>query len=73
MEVAKRAYRQEKREGRVADRVRVEREETQRRSQQRMARLNKVGSMRRKPPEQNEFQQRAALAVAGLPTSFTSR
>ena len=73
MVVAKRLYAQEKREGRVVDRNRVEREDAQARSTERMAALNRVGSMRRKPPQLNEFQQRAALAAAGIPTSFTSR
>ena len=73
MVVAKRLYAQEKREGRAADRNRVDREETQARSTERMAALNRVGSMRRKPPAPNEFEERAALVAAGLPTSFTSR
>ena len=73
MLVAKRLYAQEKQEGRTADRTRADREETQARSDERMAALNRVGSMRRKPPPPNEFEQRAALASAGLPTSFTSR
>ena len=73
MVVAKRLYAQEKREGRAADRNQAEREEAQARSTERMAALNRVGSMRRKPPQLNEFQQRAALVAAGLPTSFTSR
>jgi hypothetical protein len=73
MVVAQRLYAQEKREGRAADRNQAEREETQARSTQRMTALNRVGSMRRKPPAPNEFEERAALASAGLPTSFTSR
>ena len=73
MAVAKRLYAQEKREGRVADRTRSESEATQARSRKRMTIAKRAGSMRRKPAEANEFQQRAALASAGLPTSFTSR
>jgi hypothetical protein len=73
MAVAKRLYAQEKREGSAADRTRADREETQARSTQRMTALNRVGSMRRKPPVPNEFEERAALASAGLPTSFTAR
>jgi hypothetical protein len=73
MVVAKRLYAQEKREGRAADRNQADSEETQARSTQRMAALNRVGSMRRRPPPPNEFEERAALASAGLPTSFTSR
>jgi hypothetical protein len=73
MAVAKRLYAQEKREGSAADRTRADREETQARSTQRMTALNRVGSMRRKPPAPNEFEERAALASAGLPTSFTAR
>jgi hypothetical protein len=73
MLVAKRLYAQEKREGTAADRTRADREETQVRSKEQRATLNRAGSMRRKPPAPNEFEERAALASAGLPTSFTSR
>jgi hypothetical protein len=73
MLVAKRLYAQEKREGSVVDRTRADREETQVRSKEQRATLNRAGSMRRRPPAPNEFQERAALASAGLPTSFTSR
>ena len=73
MVVAKRLYAQEKREGRAADLNRADQEEAQARATERMAALNRVGSMRRKPPAPNEFEERAALAAAGLPTSFTSR
>ena len=73
MVVAKRLYAQEKREGRAVDRNRADTEETQARSTQRMRALDRVGSMRRKPPARNEFEERAALASAGLPTSFTAR
>ena len=73
MLVAKRLYAQEKREGSAADRTRADREETQVRSKEQRATLSRAGSMRRKPPAPNEFQERAALASAGLPTSFTSR
>jgi hypothetical protein len=73
MLVAKRLYAQEKREGSVVDRTRADREETQVRSKEQRATLNRAGSMRRKPPAPNEFEERAALASAGLPTSFTSR
>jgi hypothetical protein len=73
MVVAKRLYAQEKREGSVVDRTRADREETQVRSKEQRATLNRAGSMRRRPPAPNEFQERAALASAGLPTSFTSR
>eukprot|EP01047_Picozoa_sp_COSAG01_P042904 COSAG01_NODE_3775_length_5710_cov_6.461059_1_plen_144_part_10 len=54
MVVAKRLYAQEKREGRAADRNQADREETQARSTQRMTALNRVGSMRRRPPPPNE-------------------
>ena len=73
MLVAKRLYAQEKREGSAVDRTRADREETQVRSKEQRATLSRAGSMRRKPPAPNEFQERAALASAGLPTSFTSR
>jgi hypothetical protein len=73
MLVAKRLYAQEKREGSAADRTRADREETQVRSKEQRATLNRAGSMRRRPPPPNEFEERAALASAGLPTSFTSR
>jgi hypothetical protein len=73
MVVAKRLYAQEKREGSAVDRTRADREETQVRSKEQRATLSRAGSMRRKPPAPNEFQERAALASAGLPTSFTSR
>jgi hypothetical protein len=73
MVVARRLYAQEKREGRAADRTRADREETEVRSKDQRAALNRAGSMRRRPPPPNEFQQRAALASSGLPTSFTSR
>jgi hypothetical protein len=73
MLVAKRLYAQEKREGSAVDRTRADREETQVRSKEQRATLNRAGSMRRKPPAPNEFEERAALASAGLPTSFTSR
>eukprot|EP01049_Picozoa_sp_SAG25_P005849 SAG25_NODE_414_length_8276_cov_29.934939_9_plen_216_part_01 len=61
MLVAKRLYAQEKREGSAADRTRADREETQVRSKEERATLSRAGSMRRKPPAPNEFQQRAAL------------
>jgi hypothetical protein len=73
MLVAKRLYAQEKREGSAVDRTRADREETQVRSKEQRATLNRAGSMRRRPPPPNEFEERAALASAGLPTSFTSR
>jgi hypothetical protein len=73
MLVAKRLYAQEKREGSVVDRTRADREETQVRSKEQRATLNRAGSMRRKPPAPNEFEERATLASRGLPTSFTSR
>eukprot|EP01047_Picozoa_sp_COSAG01_P078073 COSAG01_NODE_14288_length_1472_cov_2.316096_1_plen_125_part_00 len=63
----------EKREGSAADCTRADREETQVRSKEQRATLSRAGSMRRKPPAPNEFQERAALASAGLSTSFTSR
>jgi hypothetical protein len=71
--VAKRLYAQEKREGSAVDRTRADREETQARSKEQRATLNRAGSMRRRPPAPNAFQERAAMASAGLPTSFTSR
>jgi hypothetical protein len=46
------------------DRTLADREETQARSKERMAALNRVRSMRRKAPPANEFQQGAALYVA---------
>jgi hypothetical protein len=58
MVVAKRLYAQEKREGRAADRTRADREETQVRSKEQRATLNRAGSMLRRS---NEFEQRAAL------------
>eukprot|EP01047_Picozoa_sp_COSAG01_P080849 COSAG01_NODE_15883_length_1286_cov_12.513877_1_plen_170_part_00 len=64
---------QEKREGSAVDRTRADREETQVRSKTQRATLNRAGSMRRRAPAPNEFEERAALASAGLPTSFTSR
>jgi hypothetical protein len=73
MVVAKRLYAQEKREGSAVDRTRADREETQARSKEQRATLNRAGSMRRRAPAPNEFQERATLASAGLPTSFTSR
>jgi hypothetical protein len=54
MLVAKRLYAQEKREGSAVDRTRADREETQARSKEQRATLNRAGSMRRKPPAPNE-------------------